>query len=685
MTRPSRRSCSSPWTGPRAAACASNSRASCGAPCAAAASRSGPRCRPRASWPATSASPAASSSTPTASSPPRATSRRARAPARASARPSRTTGPATAARRPPARHPDRGCSAGCPTRRASRERSGSATTARRSASSPPRPCRIPTRAASAALRAALAATSGRVRAVVTTPEPAPGLRRLHAGPRARLPRAAGPGRAAPRRRGSVLQLSPRAHRERRARTRAGPRRRQRHRRRPRSPPHDDVAGVLVAPAHSYPTRRGAGAAAARRARGVGARDDALIIEDDYDAEFRYDRAPIGALQGLRPGSRRLRRERQQDAEPDPPRRVARGARVAHPADLRREKLYDDLATGTLDQLALATFIESGDLARHLRRVRPVYRRRRDAALRALADTSPTRSPGGVAAGLHLYVRLPDDCDETRPRHRRAAPRACRWKGAARHWAEPEAAPPALVLGYGMAGEPAIEQGVADARRPPTRPRPGRRRRTAPLKTAPAEGGRREGSGGGSARPTALRGRLAADDGGDTAERDHHADEARRMQRLPEDGRRRDRGHRRDDEQQRADGARGVRPQQVDEQQQRDDRPSPTPASRARAAAAAPTSKRPPNTATAGVTRTAPVTDCTAADDPDVGAARPVLLHDGPAREPEHADQRHADADADARVPSSGARLIATPTSRRQPGPEARVAALLAGRRRRARW
>jgi GntR family transcriptional regulator/MocR family aminotransferase len=219
----------------------------------------------------------------------------------------------------------------------------------------------------------------------------------------------------------------------------------------------DVAGLLVAPAHSYPT--GAVLAPERRVELAewARRAAALIIEDDYDAEFRYDRAPIGALQGLRPDRVVYGGSVSKTLSP-----IIRVGWLAGPdwlmADLRREKLYDDLATGTLDQIALATFIESGDLTRHLRRVRPVYRRRRDAALRALAEHLPDATPVGVAAGLHLYVHLPPDCDERRLVN--AARRQGVWlEGAARHWADADAAPPALVIGYGMAGEPAIEQGI----------------------------------------------------------------------------------------------------------------------------------------------------------------------------------------------------------------------------------
>ncbi|MEA2384492.1 MAG: GntR family transcriptional regulator / MocR family aminotransferase [Solirubrobacteraceae bacterium] len=220
----------------------------------------------------------------------------------------------------------------------------------------------------------------------------------------------------------------------------------------------DVGAVLVAPAHSYPM--GAVLAPHRRIALVEWADaaDALVIEDDYDAEFRYDRAPIGALQGLRPERVVYGGSVSKTVSP-----ILRVGWLAAPealmADLRREKLYDDIANGTLDQLALARFLDAGDLARHLRRVRPLYRGRRDVALDALARHLPDATAAGVAAGLHLFVRLPDGCDE-RALVRAARRRGVVVEGTARHWADPATAPPALVLGYGAAGEAAIERGVA---------------------------------------------------------------------------------------------------------------------------------------------------------------------------------------------------------------------------------
>jgi GntR family transcriptional regulator/MocR family aminotransferase len=220
----------------------------------------------------------------------------------------------------------------------------------------------------------------------------------------------------------------------------------------------DVAAVLVAPAHSYPT--GAVLSPQRRNALVdwSHRTGGLIVEDDYDAEYRYDRAPIGALQGLARDRVVYGGSVSKTLTP-----ALRIGWLASPAwlvdDLRRQKLYDDFATGMLDQLALAAFIAEGDLARHLRRVRPDYRRRRDTALRALATHLPEAEPAGVAAGLHVFVRLPPGTDERALRH--AALRdGVRIERAARHWARPEDAPPGFVLGYGALDEAGIDRAVA---------------------------------------------------------------------------------------------------------------------------------------------------------------------------------------------------------------------------------
>jgi GntR family transcriptional regulator/MocR family aminotransferase len=220
----------------------------------------------------------------------------------------------------------------------------------------------------------------------------------------------------------------------------------------------NVGAVLVAPAHSYPT--GTVLSADRRAALVTwAHDnDGLIIEDDYDAEFRYDRAPIGALQGLAPQRVAYAGCASKTLTP-----ALRLGWLAVPDwfvhEVIRQKLLDDMGNTLLEQLTLARFVESGAFARHLRRVRPVYRRRRDAALAAVAASLPNAGPTGVAAGLHMYVRLPPECDEAQLVEA-ARTRGVLVEGASWNWSTPAAAPPALVIGYGAITEPIIRNGLA---------------------------------------------------------------------------------------------------------------------------------------------------------------------------------------------------------------------------------
>jgi GntR family transcriptional regulator/MocR family aminotransferase len=219
----------------------------------------------------------------------------------------------------------------------------------------------------------------------------------------------------------------------------------------------NVGAVLVAPAHSYPT--GEVMSTLRRTALISwaQNNDGLIIEDDYDAEFRYDRSPIGAIQGLAPERVAYAGCASKTLTP-----ALRLGWLALPGwlvgDAVLQKLLDDMGSTVLEQLALARFIESGGFARHLRRVRPSYRRRRDTALACIATELPDAVPTGVAAGLHVYLELPRSCDET------ALVVAAREQnliveGASWHWSVPSAARPALIIGYGAISEPAIRSGL----------------------------------------------------------------------------------------------------------------------------------------------------------------------------------------------------------------------------------
>jgi GntR family transcriptional regulator/MocR family aminotransferase len=168
--------------------------------------------------------------------------------------------------------------------------------------------------------------------------------------------------------------------------------------------------VILTPSHQWPT--GAVLSADARAAVVAwaQRTGALVIEDDYDAEYRYDRAPIGAIQGLAPDQVVYAGTASKTLAPGfrlgwfvlPPRLIEPFAEA---------KVLADRGSPVLDQLAFADFLRRGEFDRHLRRMRPIYRARRDALIEALAERLPQLRPTGIAAGLHLVAWLPDGVEE----------------------------------------------------------------------------------------------------------------------------------------------------------------------------------------------------------------------------------------------------------------------------------
>ena len=208
--------------------------------------------------------------------------------------------------------------------------------------------------------------------------------------------------------------------------------------------------VVLTPSHQYPA--GSVLGPDRRAALLewAEDEDALIVEDDYDSELRYDRGPVGALQGLAPervcqiGSFSLR--------------LAPGLRmgwILSPSWLTGALTYElGLAGGTppvLDQLTLSDFIARGELDRHLRRMRARYRNRRDALTGALARELPQARVQGIAAGTFLLALLEGEPDVA------AILSAAVARGVGVQATDsPQAG---LVLGYANLAEPAIERGI----------------------------------------------------------------------------------------------------------------------------------------------------------------------------------------------------------------------------------
>jgi GntR family transcriptional regulator/MocR family aminotransferase len=226
----------------------------------------------------------------------------------------------------------------------------------------------------------------------------------------------------------------------------------------------EAAAVIVTPAHQFPT--GAVLSSKRRAALIewAERGERLIIEDDFDAELRYDRAGVGAVQGLAPervayiGSAS--------------KRLVPGMRLGWMLTpswlgwpLISVKAIEDRGSEAIGQLALHDFIERGELDRHLRRMRLRYQRRREALMESLDRYLPQAQVGEGAAGLYELAELPEGVNEA-ALVSAAAGRGVGVEGLALHRFKPGGAP-GLVLGFAAMPEPAIEQSVrllADALR-----------------------------------------------------------------------------------------------------------------------------------------------------------------------------------------------------------------------------
>lgn len=201
--------------------------------------------------------------------------------------------------------------------------------------------------------------------------------------------------------------------------------------------------VLITPAHQYPT--GVVLSPRRRAELIewAAATGGAILEDDYDAEFRFDRDPVGCLQGLAADRVILIGSVSKSLAPG----LRLGWVAAPPeiaASLRLARGELDLGSPVLEQHVLADFITTGDYDRHLRRMRREYRARRDALTRALGEHLPEITVRGVSAGLHLLAELPKGWDEALVTERaQECGLAAEPVGPMRY----APGPPALVMGF----------------------------------------------------------------------------------------------------------------------------------------------------------------------------------------------------------------------------------------------
>ncbi|WP_455768697.1 MocR-like pyridoxine biosynthesis transcription factor PdxR [Kitasatospora purpeofusca] len=215
--------------------------------------------------------------------------------------------------------------------------------------------------------------------------------------------------------------------------------------------------VLLTPAHQFPTGVVLGGAR-RRELLQWAAEGGLVIEDDYDAEHRYDRPPVPALRGVLPEQVLYLGSVSKLLAP-----ALRTGWVLAPTRYRDAlvdaKRLSDLGNAALPQLVLAHLMESGALERHLRLQRTRHRRRRDATTAAVAAHLPGASVHGAAAGLHLMLTFPDGlpCTDT---ELAAAALAHGVKVHPLSWHARLPHPPGLVLGYAAGTPGEIEEGIA---------------------------------------------------------------------------------------------------------------------------------------------------------------------------------------------------------------------------------
>jgi GntR family transcriptional regulator/MocR family aminotransferase len=223
-------------------------------------------------------------------------------------------------------------------------------------------------------------------------------------------------------------------------------------------PERGVDSVLTTPAHQFPT--GAVMAPARREALLAwaGRCGAIVVEDDYDGEFRFDRRAVGCLQGRAPDRVIYLGSTSKTLAP-----AIRLGWMVSPVDLHAEllstKFLADHGSPTLDQLALAHFVEVGDYDRHIRAARARYRTTRQALAQAIARHDVPLRLVGTPAGVQTLATHLDGTDSDRlTALARAAGIA--FDSITRYQFTPDAGPLGVVIGYGNITPHAIEEAIA---------------------------------------------------------------------------------------------------------------------------------------------------------------------------------------------------------------------------------
>jgi GntR family transcriptional regulator/MocR family aminotransferase len=217
-----------------------------------------------------------------------------------------------------------------------------------------------------------------------------------------------------------------------------------------------VRAVIVSPTHQFPT--GVVLSAERRNALLhwAHRVDGVILEDDYDAEFRYDRRPVGTMQGTDRSRVVLLGSLSKTLSPA----LGIGWVVTPPAwtEPLRATTGPPAWPSTLDQLAFAAFLQAGSYDRHLRAARKRYHLRRDRLVRALAERLPNARVLGVAAGLHLLVHL-DGLLDVAAIVSHSATSGLRVASLDTYRCRDDAIGPGLVLGYGNLADLQVDEAV----------------------------------------------------------------------------------------------------------------------------------------------------------------------------------------------------------------------------------